>query len=77
VRRTVFAMKTFTDGYSVAHQDSADAWIRRRAALPARGELAGSRQIDPIGRVDYGVTLTPFQNAMRSLICFAASFGSG
>ena len=41
--------------------------IRRRVSAPAKRELAGAAQIDPVergeGRDGYGVTSTPFQNA--------------
>jgi hypothetical protein len=43
MRRAALAMKALAERDAVAHERRADAWIRRGAPLPARGELARSR----------------------------------
>lgn len=47
-----------------------------QAGIHAGWEAFRSLWIPLLGCARYSVTFTPFQNAMRSLICAAASLGS-
>ena len=65
----------FTLGSARAHDDRADGRIGRGVGGRARRELVRSREVRPVAV--YGPTSTPFQNAMRPVMFFAASFGAG
>jgi hypothetical protein len=69
-------MPAFAERTTVANDHRPYRRVGCRLGESARGQLNRSRQI---GRVEsvYGVTSTPFQNAMYPLMFLAASLGVG
>jgi hypothetical protein len=72
------AVETFAQRARTAHDDRADARVRRGTAARALGQFASAAQVDAIERVErYGSTSTPRQNATRPLMSCAAVLGVG
>ena len=63
VRRTFAMVPALAEGAAVARDHRADRRVRRRIPERARGQLDRAGKIGCVGPV-YGVTSTPFQNAM-------------
>jgi hypothetical protein len=60
---TFAVMPTFAERSPAANDDRADRRVRCRFRNRARGQFDGPREIGRVRSV-YGVTSTPFQNAM-------------
>ena len=75
VRVAAPVVPALTERRSIARDDAADRWVRRGVGDRTRAELDRAREVRAV--VVYGLTSTPFQNATKPSMFFAASLACG